>query len=454
MRGSKSQRQILNYLMRRMKRKHRFSLLNLGLNDPTLNCQVLSPDLQGETQGGFRVKFVYLLFLLLTIPLLHSKVDNRVTNGKGRIWPLPRKLREPIFHLRGGVLPPTPPSDDFRDLFDDFNRNSDELPPLVPIEEGDITRLEEEERRRSGQEGSMSSRPLRQLRNRNVARSIRDNKDVRFCDIVDCIEFDQHSQEKIRGEGESNIFLSSQYQEDIDAMSREKWELLYDPTPSRALKRTRQQASIVAQQLLAKSHVSAVCLLDKKAETTGYTVLSDTITKKMDREERTYQKAMMICVQGIGASLTSSAEALDVVDGLGQSHHESLRSTKWESWGRESAVIPTPNIQPWASVIQQTLAHQNVPEYFQRDDTMKYSAEISDEEEVLQTTTCTPKDIYTDIKGWTTAFEVELFSFQTLDVKIDVREDTLDLRRVTILPGKAVMVKKPTVTELIRRRLG
>ena len=38
---------------------------------------------------------------------------------------------------------------------------------------------------------------------------------------------------------------------------------------------------------------------------------------------------------------------------------------------------------------------------------------------------------------------MELFSFQTLDVKSDVREDTLDLRRVTILPGKAVMVKKP-----------
>ena len=111
---------------------------------------------------------------------------------------------------------------------------------------------------------------------------------------------------------------------------------MYDPTPSRALKRTRQQASIVAHQMLAKSHVSAVCLLDQKAETTGYTVLSDVITKKMDREERKYQKAMMICVQGIGASLNSSVEALDVVDGLGQSHHESLRSTKWELWGKES----------------------------------------------------------------------------------------------------------------------
>ena len=237
-------------------------------------------------------------------------------------------------------------------------------------------------------------------------------------------------------------------------MPRERWELLYDPTPSRALKRTRQQASIVAQQMLAKSHVSAVCLLDQKAETTGYTVLSDVITKKMDRLERKYQKAMMICVQGIGASLNSSVEALDVVDGLGQSHHESLRSTKWELWGKESLSTPIPNIQPWASVIQQTLNHQNVPEYFPKDDTMKYSAEILNEEEVLQTTTCTPKDIYTDIQGWTTAFEVELFSFQTLDVKIDVREDTLDLTKSDYSSREGCHGKEnPTVMGLIKRKL-
>ena len=151
----------------------------------------------------------------------------------------------------------------------------------------------------------------------------------------------------------------------------------------------------------------------------------------------------MICVQGIGASLNKSTETLDIVDGLGQSHHDALRNTKWEMWGKHSLVNSVPSIQPWASIIEQTLNHQNVPEYFQKDDTMKYSTEILEEEEVLQTTTCTPKNIYTDIKGWTTAFEVELFSFQTLDVKIDVREDTLDLRRMTILPGKAVMVKKP-----------
>ena len=67
---------------------------------------------------------------------------------------------------------------------------------------------------------------------------------------------------------------------------------------------------------------------------------------------------MMICIQGIGASLTRSTEALDVVDGLD----------------------PIPNIQPWASVSQQTLGdklgHQDVPEYFQKDETMKHTIEI------------------------------------------------------------------------------
>ena len=311
-------------------------------------------------------------------------------NGLGRMWPLPRKHRELVFHLRGGVLPPTPPStDDFRDLFEDFNRASDEIPSLERAEASSGLGEQQE----IGQGGSMSSRPPRQLRSRNVARSVKKNRTVKFHDLVECVDENQRYYEKINLEREWAIFPSSQSQEQIDAMSHEKWEMLYDPTPSRTLKRTRQQASIVAQQILAKSHVPAVCLLDPKAETTGYTVLSDTITKKMDKEERKYQKAMMICVQGIGASLNSSVEALDVVDGLGQSHHESLRSTKWELWGKESITVPIPNIQPWASVIQQTLNHQNVPEYFQRDDTMKYSAEILNEEEVLQTTTCTPKDI-------------------------------------------------------------
>ena len=55
-------------------------------------------------------------------------------------------------------------------------------------------------------------------------------------------------------------------------------------TPSRALKRTRQQVSAVAQKVLAaKPTVSAVCLLDQGNETSGCTVLSDAITKRWIR---------------------------------------------------------------------------------------------------------------------------------------------------------------------------
>ena len=228
-----------------------------------------------------------------------------------------------------------PESQNFRDLFEDFNRRfDDELPPLDLIEEEDIPRMEETQRMNGQDREVTSSRPPRQLRNRSVARSVRGSKDVTFCDYIECIEQDQCFREKIQDEGKGTLFPSSQHRDEIDDMPRERWEMLFYPTPSRSLKRTRQQASRVAQQMLAKSSVSTICLLDQKTETTGYTVVSDVVTKKMDREERKYQKAMMICVQGIGASLSNTTEALDVVDGLGQTHHESLRSTKWEMWER------------------------------------------------------------------------------------------------------------------------
>ena len=65
------------------------------------------------------------------------------------------------------------------------------------------------------------------------------------------------------------------------------------------------------------------------------------------------------------------------------------------------------------------------------------------EEEILQTTTCSTKDLQEDMEGWKKAFTKELDSFERLNVKTDVWENALDLRNVEILPGKVVMVKKP-----------
>ena len=105
-----------------------------------------------------------------------------------------------------------------------------------------------------------------------------------------CVCQDQHYQEHIQFEKEGTLFPPLERHEDLDYLSQERWELLYDPTPSRALKRTRQQASIVAQQIISKPQVSTVCLMDQKKDTAGYTVLYDSITKKMDREERNIRR--------------------------------------------------------------------------------------------------------------------------------------------------------------------
>ena len=215
---------------------------------------------------------------------------------------------------------------------------------------------------------------------------------MKFHDIVECIELDQSYQERLHLESKHTIFPSSQYQEDIDAMPRENGNCY---TCDHEVWR-----ELDSKQVLWRNKGLQI------------SCLRSLFTWPKGRDDRLYcpiwcsnqdgqgrkKIPVMICVQGIGASLNSSVEALDAVDGLGQTHHESLRSTKWELWGKEPISTPIPNIQPWASVIQQTLTHQNVSEYFQKDDAMKYSAEILDEEEVLQTTTCTPKDIYTDTR--------------------------------------------------------
>ena len=90
-------------------------------------------------------------------------------NGQGRNNPLPWKYREAVFHL-GGVLPPTPPLPDGGDNFETFDPD---LPPLVPMEESDLLRAQDDLPSEAiNHEEDRGSRPARQLRNRSVARSV------------------------------------------------------------------------------------------------------------------------------------------------------------------------------------------------------------------------------------------------------------------------------------------
>ena len=86
---------------------------------------------------------------------------------------------------------------------------------------------------------------------------------------------------------------------------------------------------------------------------------------------------------------------------------------------------------------------QEVPDYFNKSEAMKQTLEIIDDEEISQTTTCTPRDIDKDPKGWYTAFDIELESFRHLDVMVPTQQRLLDLANIEILPCKVVMVNKP-----------
>ena len=96
--------------------------------------------------------------------------------------------------------------------------------------------------------------------------------------------------------------------------------------------------------------------------------------------------------------------------------------------------------------LQLQLQQHNIPHnpvYPKHSDAMKQTVEMVEDEEVLQTTTCTPKDIDKDPEGWKLAFKAELDSLERLDVMDSVPLNSLDTTSVEILPCKVVMVKKP-----------
>ena len=141
------------------------------------------------------------------------------------------------FHLRRGVLPPTPPlptePKDLREPEEGENIFDDDLPPLVPMEESDLSQsnLEDLPSGSSSREEDRRSRPSRQLRNRSVARSVSKDRRVRFQEVVDCVEQDQHHHENVKFEKEGTLLPPLEHRDDLNYLPREKWELLYDPTP-------------------------------------------------------------------------------------------------------------------------------------------------------------------------------------------------------------------------------
>ena len=217
------------------------------------------------------------------------------------------------------------------------------------------------------------------------------------------------------------------------------WSLLKDPVGrgmSEVLDATVQHVRTTKKEM---KKLMKTIPLDPFHMENGYTVLSAELSKQLDKQERAYQKVFLNAICGQGKMLTESSIMLDAVQDMGITHREFKRNAHHRI---NTVQVPVEGLHPWDTVINQTkLLEQEVPSFFQDEVAMREV--YLPEEEVLQTTTCSTRDIYEDIEGWRKAFTKELDSFDRLNVKTDVWENTLDKAKVEILPGKVVMVKKP-----------
>ena len=156
----------------------------------------------------------------------------------------------------------------------------------------------------------------------------------------------------------------------------------------------------------------------------GYTVLSAELAKQLDRQERAYQKIFLHAICGQRKMLSESNNMLDAIQDMGITHREYKRNVHH----KVNTVNVPKEYHPWDTIIQQTkLLEQEVPSFFQDEAAMKEV--YLPEEEVLQTTTCSTRDLHEDIEGWRKAFTKELDSFERLNVKTDVWENALDKSR-------------------------
>ena len=195
---------------------------------------------------------------------------------------------------------------------------------------------------------------------------------------------------------------------------------------------------------------------DVEPETGSFAVLSQYLIDKMDTLERQFQKWYTSLILGLGRHLDQVNSSIEAIYQMGLTKREAKRDEyhtqklrkqsdrRSDSSHTRERSEPGSGLNPWTAWISQIrLNEQEVPEFFRTSDAMKQTVEIVEDEEVLQTTTCTPKDIDKDPKGWKVAFQDELDSFERLDVMDPVPLSTLDTSTLDILPCKVVMVKKP-----------
>ena len=314
------------------------------------------------------------------------------------------------------------------------------------------------------QEEPVRRRPPRQLRSRTIGQVKWDSTHgVRTYDVETGILQDE-LQEPILGENQRSWYGTKVGERCSDHLRI----LLQDPRPpgEEGIDLEMEDELILPSETLVvtgtiqeDTTVPPIISLegpDVEPETGSFAVLSQYLITKMDILERQFQKWYTSLILGLGRHLDQVNSSIEAIYQMGLTK----RGAKREEYhahklGKQPAhSIDDPHhdgkpetgleLNPWTAWISQIrLNEQEVPEFFRTSDAMKQTVEIMEDEETLQTTTCTPKDIDKDPEGWKVAFRDELDSFDRLDVMDSVPLRTLDTSTLDILPCKVVMVKKP-----------
>ena len=226
------------------------------------------------------------------------------------------------------------------------------------------------------------------------------------------MEWDLHETEYIQLNMDRQHAIMEQYPK-----WHTKWSLLNDPVGRGMTEVLTATIQNVRAQRKEMRKSNKVVPLDPFHMQSEYTVLSAQLTKMIDKQERSYQKVFLNAICGCGELLNSTNHILNTIEEMGQTHRQHKRKTHSTANSVHEALEPKKH--PWSPLIQQTkLLEQEVPAYFQEGSNLQ--TQCVNEEEVLQTTTCSTKDLQEDMEGWKKAFTKELDSFERLNVKTDM----------------------------------
>ena len=201
-------------------------------------------------------------------------------------------------------------------------------------------------------------RSPRNLRNRQVARSIRSEQKVHWNLQAQKREFEKTmtvEQMKVEWDLQETEYIQLNMDRQHAIMEQypkwhTKWSLLNDPVGrgmSEVLTATIQNVRAQRKEMKKSRKVIPLDPFHMQSE---YSVLSAQLTKLIDKQERSYQKVFLNTICGQGELLNSTNHILTTIEEMGQTHRQHRRKNLSIN---KIVHDPLESVHPWTPLIHQ-----------------------------------------------------------------------------------------------------